>query len=391
MTPVKKAKSFPLQWQGLTRNDTTALKAIGISLIVLHNFFHLLPGWMIENEFSFTSQNFRSFRDQFSWNLYTGAGLLFAYLGHYGVQLFVFLSAYGLYASYQHKPLVYGRFLRERLWKLWPSFFLAALFFLVYTFITTKTLNHPDLYVGLLFRLSFVSNLLPGQSLSVVGPWWFYSMIVQFYLLFPLLRKWLNRYGVLPLVVISIVCLALVNLFLYRFRSVGISPVSLVIGHLSVFCLGMVLAKHKNLPMPLWVLLSALGVLLLSNWNMKAWLFSQVSVTLVFLYFYVLLKQTIPSVSPRIKQALFFVGHLSMYLFAVNGFLRAPFLQLTEQQNSVWAKGLVLFAYLLFVTLVALLLRLAEKKFLFLLSKKRSSTPMATDPARTNQLVNEAD
>jgi len=388
MTAPTKEKQFPLRWQGLSKNDTTVLKAVGITLILLHNFFHLLPGWMIENEFSFSSKNFNSFRDHLSLNGYDVVGLLFAYLGHYGVQLFVFLSAYGLYSSYQHKPLRYGPFISDRLWKLWPTFFLAVLFFLAFTFITTRTFHHPDLFIGILLRLTFVSNLVPGESLTVVGPWWFYSMIFQFYLIFPLLRKGFNKYGLVFLVCLSLFCLALVNLFLYRFSATGVFPIALVIGHMSVICLGLALAKYKNIPMPIWVLLVALAVLFLSNWYMKAWLFSRICVTIFFLYGYVFAKQVIHIGDGWIRKTLFFVGDLSMYLFAVNGFLRAPFLQLTEQHTNSGIKFLILVVYLSFVAGVAMLLRLTEKYVLQLLSNKRHAERHSSNSTQPGTLIN---
>lgn len=361
MSASKNQKHHQLVWQGLSKNDTTILKAIGISMIVLHNYCHLLPGWLIENEFTFTANKFRIFRQSLSLNPFNDAGLLFAYLGHYGVQLFVFLSAYGLYTSYQNKPLHYWKFICERIWKLWPAFFLAALFFLVFTILSTRSFYHPELYFGVLLRLSFVSNFIPGHSLSVVGPWWFYSMIVQFYFVFPLLRKWFNRYGVLLLLFVSLVGWALINLFLYRLSATGIDPMALVIGHLPVFCFGMLLAKYKSRPMPVGIFIVACLVFLLANFYMKAWLFSRVSVIILFLYAYVFLKKTAKPGKGAFRNALLFIGNLSMYLFAVNGFLRAPFLQQTTETSSPGVKCVIFVAFLLFVFLVALLLRFTEK------------------------------
>ena len=353
-----------LRWRGLSKNDTTVLKAVGIAAIVLHNYFHLFPGWMIENEFSFKRKNFVFFTSNFSLDLFNDFKLLFAYFGHYGVQLFVFLSAYGLYSSYSGKQIHYGKFVWERIWKLWPAFFLAVLFFLAYTIITTRSFYHPDLYFGSLLRLSFLSNFFPRQSLAVVGPWWFYSMIVQFYLLFPLLRKWLDRYSLLPLILLSLASWVSVYVFIFKIKSTGVNPIALVVGHLPVFCLGLVLAKYKNLAMPFWLLIGACALFYLGNLNHQAWLFSQLSVTIILLYGYIFLKAMANPGPGAFRNVLFFTGNLSMYLFAVNGFLRTPFIQQSEQYASVGIKILILVVFLLFVTLVALLLRLAEKGFL---------------------------
>jgi peptidoglycan/LPS O-acetylase OafA/YrhL len=367
--PAHKPAAFSLHWHGLTRNDTTALKGVCIALIVLHNYFHSFPGWRIENEFAFSTWKFQYFNEHVTSGFYNAVGLFFSYFGHYGVQMFVFLSAYGLYLSYQNKPIRYWPFVRSRVWKLWPAFFLAVLFLIALTIITTRRLYHPDLYGGALLRLSLLSNLVPGKSFDVVGPWWFYSMIVQFYLLFPLLRNLFNRYGVWPLALLSALSWLLQMLFTAKLNSLGWTLNTLVIGHLPVFCLGFVFAKYKNTALPWTVFLGAGVLFYLGNMHSAAWVFSQFCVTILLLYGYVLLKKLIRPGAGVFRRLLFFAGNLSMYLFAVNGFLRHPFLQQAMRHQSVAINWLVLLCFLLFVTVVALLLRLAETWFLKIFSK----------------------
>ncbi|HET7897595.1 MAG TPA: hypothetical protein VFL47_07995, partial [Flavisolibacter sp.] len=207
------------------------------------------------------------------------------------------------------------------------------------------------------------------------------------YFLFPLLRRWFNRYGVAPLLLLSLMAMAVINLFMYRFSNTGIDPMALVIGHLPLFCLGLVLAKYKNRPMPLWLFLGACVVFVLGNFYMKAWLFSQLSVTIIFLYVYLFLKQTVKPGAGLFRKSLFFMGNLSMYVFAVNGFLRAPFLQQTAQQPAIGIKCLILAAFLLFVILVALLLRVTEKTMLRLLFKQRKQEQPLEPQASTRTSI----
>ena len=118
-----------MQWRGLSKRDTNVLKALFILMIVMHNFFHVFPGWNIENEFVFKRSNFALFRNGItSSGFFNALGLLFSYFGHYGVQVFVFLSAYGLYRSYLNKKLQYWQFVKNRVSKLYPAFFLGVLF-----------------------------------------------------------------------------------------------------------------------------------------------------------------------------------------------------------------------------------------------------------------------
>jgi peptidoglycan/LPS O-acetylase OafA/YrhL len=194
-------------------------------------------------------------------------------------------------------------------------------------------------------------------------------MIVQFYLLFPLLRNLFNRYGVWPLALLSALSWLLQMLFTAKLNALGWTLNTLVIGHLPVFCLGFVFAKYKNIVLPWTVFLGAGVLFYLGNLHSAAWVFSQFCVTILLLYGYVLLKKLIRPGAGVFRRLLFFVGNLSMYLFAVNGFLRHPFLQQAMRHPSVAIKWLVLLCFLLFVTVVALLLRLAETWFLRIFSK----------------------
>ncbi|MEO6219513.1 MAG: acyltransferase family protein, partial [Ginsengibacter sp.] len=127
MQAVEQKYRFNVHWRGLSKNDTKALKGVCILMIVLHNFFHVLPGWEIENEFWFSRSNYKFIRGNITGsNFFDALGLLFSYFGHYGVNAFVFLSSYGLYQSCRNKKLQYWQFVKKRVSKLYPAFFLAV-------------------------------------------------------------------------------------------------------------------------------------------------------------------------------------------------------------------------------------------------------------------------
>ena len=88
----------------LSRAECSALRAIAITGIVLHNFCHWLNIEAKENEYLFRVSN-----NDGLWHALTEPdGMLpvnlLSYFGHYGVPVFVFLSGYGLAKKYDGKP-----------------------------------------------------------------------------------------------------------------------------------------------------------------------------------------------------------------------------------------------------------------------------------------------
>lgn len=82
----------------LSREECSALRAIAILSIVIHNYAHKLPGAAVENEFAFNIDNTKFFLDNvLSSDFFIH---IFSFWGHLGVPIFVFLSAYGLSMKY---------------------------------------------------------------------------------------------------------------------------------------------------------------------------------------------------------------------------------------------------------------------------------------------------
>src|SRR5512146_540068 len=97
--------------------DVTALKGLAISAIVFHNYFHLInPAH--ENEFDFDPMRFRVLLETIvhpSLLIQT----LFSFFGHFGVQVFIFLSAYGITKKYWDDRQTWTAFMRGRIRKLY--------------------------------------------------------------------------------------------------------------------------------------------------------------------------------------------------------------------------------------------------------------------------------
>ena len=189
----------------ITRESANLYRGVGILLIVLHNFFHNVPPVTGENEFLFQLAATDRFVAAMLASPTEWVKAVFSYLGHYGVQLFIFLSAYGLTRRYAGVPLSYRQFLRSRFFKIYLSFVICVAVYVVLglfksAFLTDEKVLYWD---SLLWKLLLVSNFIPGQSLMPVGPWWFMPFIFQFYLVYPLLLRASQHLGAVFLLMLK--------------------------------------------------------------------------------------------------------------------------------------------------------------------------------------------
>lgn len=100
-----------------------------------------------------------------------------------GVNLFLLLSGYGLVVSALKKPLSVGQFYKRRLLNLYIPFWIClSAFFLLDYFLLH--LNYGPIYVMKSFLGLFTHADL---YVDVNAPFWYFSWIVMYYLLFPLL------------------------------------------------------------------------------------------------------------------------------------------------------------------------------------------------------------
>jgi len=109
-----------------------------------------------------------------------------------GVNIFLFLSGYGLAVSSQREPQTIGKFWRRRLIKLFlPVWIVLVIFFLLDFFVLRLS------YTGQYIIQSFL-GYFPGADIDhdVNSPLWYFTIILFYYLIFPLAynrrRPWLG-------------------------------------------------------------------------------------------------------------------------------------------------------------------------------------------------------
>lgn len=112
-----------------------------------------------------------------------------------GVDLFLFLSAFGLTTSALSKPLTALQFYRRRLAKLFiPLWITLALFFALDFFVLHAS-------YGALYVLRSFAGIFPHANLyqDVNSPLWYFTLILGYYLIFPFIfsrkRPYLSAIG----------------------------------------------------------------------------------------------------------------------------------------------------------------------------------------------------
>ena len=148
--------------------------------------------------------------------------------GNAGVDMFLFLSGIGLYFSYTKDSHVLT-FWKKRLMRILPTAFLIATFYVSFRYVNGRFTSGITYYLS---RLSFTYFFFSGERV-----FWFISLILVLYLVFPLLYKIIDKWriwGMLALV-------ALVVIFNFTLRAVkpGVySNVEIAFCRIPVFIIG---------------------------------------------------------------------------------------------------------------------------------------------------------
>ncbi|MCB9250871.1 MAG: acyltransferase [Flavobacteriales bacterium] len=340
----------------ISKEKTQYLKGIGILFIAIHNFFHLSGFSSGENEFRFSTVPFNHLISNIS--IGNSIGYLFSYFGHYGVQLFIFLSGYGLTVAYGQRNIEYFSFLKKRLWKLYPAFTIAIIALYLYQcFLLDYNFGLSDLK-DFVLRYTLIANFIPGKIFSLSGPYWFYSMVVQLYLLFPFLI-YLDKKNKSSLWIVALMAILFTLIFNEYFAAHKLSLYYNFMGNLPVFIFGIIMASRKEIVFKPYIWLIAAILFSLGQFNVYFWYFSQLS-------FLILILMPVLWIYNKGFQSNFikFTGSISMYIFAVNGFLRKPWIGMSKSTSNIILVYLYALLFICIVYIVAILIKYLEKQIL---------------------------
>jgi peptidoglycan/LPS O-acetylase OafA/YrhL len=370
MLQDKKSIGFPalflflgMKWSvtvnQFSREESRFLKGIAILMIVLHNYYRWVHPITGENEFHFDPDFIIRSWIFLRTNPLELFHVFFNFLGHYGVQAFIVISAYGLTRSWITRQPSYGRYILHRFEKLYPSLVFAGLIFVLYTLVATGSLISAEQWKNLGIQLTLFANLVPGKAMAISGPWWFYSFIFGFYLVFPLMFLIARKsvwFGLPIMVVIGY----LFSILLYQpMTSIELNPYMFFLGHMPELCLGIFLALRPQFRIPYYGLLMA--AFLLVGGNIWAWLwpFANLGVALLL----VVGIQALSRIRHRFKglyRLIAGVGTISMYLFACHGFMRSPFINLANTLQGPIASLVIGLVFVVFASGIAYLMMQTE-------------------------------
>ena len=273
-------------WKPLDKFDSNLYKGVAILMIVAHNFMKHFPAPK-GNEFLFHPERFSDLLNILLNEPENVIRVSLSFFGHFGVQVFIFLSAYGLTKKYSSQNLIFSQFFLRRIFKIYPTFLLAVFAWLLIVGWVTGGLGAAgplkllDMHIeGLMFKFIF---FIPRLPFSPVGPWWFIPFIFQFYFIFPFLLKLFYSRGSSILFFISVVSI-LISMKLQG----GIGDINFyytIFGHLPEVCLGIYLAKKDGagLPFPLILIFASLIIYFLGNLYEIFWYVSHISFLAILL------------------------------------------------------------------------------------------------------------
>ncbi|GAB6012800.1 acyltransferase family protein [Viscerimonas tarda] len=314
----------------ISRQQSNIFKGIAITFIVFHNIIHHTTDAGF-NEMGFEPNRFLDLGVAI-WNnpgfIFNG---FFTYFGHFGVQVFLFISGYGLAKKYyEFQKIPYKAYYRQRLMKIYGLLIFGIV---VYTLVFRLPFDpdslNSDYLKGVLLTLTTLRNLSHETLYILSGPWWFFGLIIQLYLLFPFLFRYLKKYsekgflflilGCYVLMYISVGTYVLLSTSFPAIKEFNFAFFGNFLGHTPEFLLGMAFALFPSFGISRNTVLIAVAVFIISNMYIAFFPLSFLAATVLMMTFCHAVYTHCPD---RILKALSFLGKISMCIFLFNALIR---------------------------------------------------------------------
>lgn len=358
----------------LSRKNTEYVRGLAILLIMLHNFCHIFPQVVSENEFTYNP----SLNDLFFSHASAGNPLfiydLLSFLGWYGVPVFVFLSGYGLTVKYGNRDK--GLEIRKYMMRNWRKLLLLMIPGIVAFVIEELSHSGPPtpesakLYTGMLIPLTGLNDLVQAWLPTIPGVYWYFGLTMELYFIYALM---VHGRSLRPLLICTAICYLLVA----AGASLGRQPVRIPLfaaeftihpqlvteylrhnftGWLLPFAFGIIWAGHQKCRMTTTVALAGISLLAFIPLQITplTWQLAAIPAVVIIIASALLLGRL-----PMVGRIIAFIGNISSFLFVshplVRHILGRYFCDFTSQ-TAIPTPGLVIL-YLSVTLLTALTYR----------------------------------
>lgn len=338
----------------LTRAECNALRGIAILGISLHNFCHWLNPVVKENEYQYFQHNVDWFAQCAARVNELFPAHVISFFGHYGVPVFLFLSAYGLEMKYGNgqgkapdgRRVVVSSFVRYHYLKLFKMMIVGFICFTVVDAMTAGSWHYN--VAQIVGQLLMINNFYDQPDRNIwPGPFWFFGLMLQLYVVYRLLlyrRHWGWTVGLM--VVCTVAQLFMdpegenLNYWRYNFMG-GMLP----------FGLGLLFARYGNKVMLVnltfgsflmsWVVCSFFIVS--ASGSFYTWVIVPALVCYASVYFIKTVSTLpLPLLRARIGYVLGWLGNVSAALFVIHPAIRKVFITVSRQGDIY--TGLLLYA-----------------------------------------------
>ena len=338
----------------LTRAECNALRGIAILGIFLHNFCHWLNPVVKENEYQYFQHNVDWFAQCAACVNELFPAHVISFFGHYGVPVFLFLSAYGLEMKYGNgqgkapdgRRVVVSSFVRYHYLKLFKMMIVGFICFTVVDAMTAGSWHYN--VAQIVGQLLMINNFYDQPDRNIwPGPFWFFGLMLQLYVVYRLLlyrRHWGWTVGLMAVCTVAQLFMdpegENLNYWRYNFMG-GMLP----------FGLGLLFARYGNKVMLVnltfgsflmsWVVCSFFIVS--ASGSFYTWVIVPALVCYASVYFIKTVSTLpLPWLRARIGYVLGWLGNVSAALFVIHPAIRKVFITVSRQGDIY--TGLLLYA-----------------------------------------------
>ena len=303
------------------------MRGLAIIGIFLHNYCHWLGFAVKENEYTFTMSKASDLMQALAHPDLNLPIHLLSFFGHYGVPVFLFLSAYGLVMKYEKRGTLSPKqtnvvpFLKHHYVKLFKMMIVGFVAFTMVDAITPGA--HKYHVMDILGQMFMFNNMMPDPDHVIwPGPYWFFGLMMQLYIVYRLL---LWRKGDVYALLLIAVCWAMqafcdpegdtLNRVRYNFMG-GVLP----------FCAGLLYARHgKQLTHGVRMTLMVISVVsvFFFSFNFQTWLWAPLFVCTASIGIVKLLPKTV-------NEWIAWVGTISAALFVLHPLTRKIFIPISR-------------------------------------------------------------